>query len=313
VCSIGAAPSRSTSLTVFCLTGLLTAISTPICSAQLGPSDQRFYANAKPYLEEAPERLVVEMPELRGLRPAADQQPLSLILASTGHVVEAYFNNLIDLIAHEDVDQELLNAHGAIKRKQHQKYDYLILLHRDELPPRLEEYRTPPGGNQTQFVQLGADFPITSGFAFNCMHFFPDYRSDSTFRYLGEQVLDSRNTFVVAFAQQPAKARSLDSITIGSQVGGTPVLLQGIAWIDQSSYQILQLRTDFLAPRPDLHITAETTEVTFAQFRLSDLPNPLWLPLKVTVSTDYNGHSYLNQHVYSDYRRFRVAVKMLPR
>jgi hypothetical protein len=305
-------PSRSALPNVLFLACLLTAISSPMCGAQLSPADQLFYANVKPYLEEPPEKLIAQIPELQGLRPAADQQLLSRILASTGHVVEAYFNNLIDLIAHEDIDQEVLKAQKIIKHKRHEKYDYLILFHRNEFPPRLEENRINADGNRVEQSGLGTGFPITSGFALNCIHFLPDFRPDSTFRYLGEQVLDSRNTFVVAFAQQPAKARPLDSISIGGQWSGTPVLLQGIAWIDQSNYQILRLRTDLLAPRPDLHLATETTEVTLAEFRLPDVPSPLWLPRKVTVSTEYDGHAYLNQHLYSDYQRFRVAVKMLP-
>jgi hypothetical protein len=302
--------SRSELLRVTIL-GLLIIVSFHNCEAQLSSTDLRLYANAKPYLEEPTEKLIAQIPELQGLRPAADQQPLLLILSSTGHVVEAYFHNLIDLIAHEDVDREVLKANGTIKRQQHEKYDYLILLHRDEFPSRVEEYRITADGNRVDQGGSGAGFPITTGFAFNCIHFFPDFRSDSTFRYLGEQDFDSRKTFVVAFAQQPSKARSLDSVSIGG-LPSAAVLLQGIAWIDQSNFQILRLRSDLLAPRPDLHLSRETTEVTFSEFQLHDLPNPLWLPHKVTVSSEYGGQSYLNQHLYSSYRRFRVAVKMLP-
>ena len=314
MCSFAPTPGHPVLLTVLFLACLLTVISAHIYGAQLSPADQLFYANVKPHLEEPPEKLIAQIPELQGLRPAADQQPLSRILASTGHVVEAYFDSLVDLIAHEDIDQEILNAHGTIKRKQHKKYDYLILLHRDELPPRVEEYRIAPDGNRVEQTGRGAGFPITSGFALNCIHFLPDFRSDSTFRYLGEQVLNSRNTFVVAFAQQPAKARYLVRVSISGQSSSTstPVLIQGIAWIDQSNYQILRLRTDLLAPRPDVGLSALTTEVTFAEFRLPDLPGPLWLPGKVSVADEHNGHAYLNQHLYSNYQRFGVAVKMLP-
>jgi hypothetical protein len=294
------------------LFSLIAVISPHICNAQLSPADQRFYTNVEPYLDEVPEKLIAQIPELQGLRPAADQQFLPRILASAGHAVEAYFDSLTDIIAHEDIDQELLNANGTIKRKQHRKYDYLILLHGDELPPRLVEYRTTPDGNRVEQTGLGAGFAITSGFALNCIYLDPGFRSESTFRYLGEQVLDSRNAFVVAFAQQPASARPLNNISVGGRLSSAPILLQGIAWIDQSNYQILRLRTDLLAPRPDLDLSRQTTEVTFAEFRLPDVDSPLWLPGTVTVSGEYKGHTYLNQHVYSDYQRFRVSVKMLP-
>jgi len=311
---LGPAPNRSALLTVLPLACLLTVIASPRCKAQLSPAEQLLYANAKPYLAEPPEKLIAQIPELQGLRPAADQQPLSRILASTGTVVEGYFDSLIDLIAHEDIDQEILSAQGAIKHKQHRTYDYLIVLHRDELPPRIEEYRIAPDGKRVEQTGRGAGFPITSGFALNCIHFLPDFRPDSTFSYLGEQILNSRNTFVVAFAQQPAKARYLVRVSISGQSSSasTPVLIQGVAWIDQSNYQILRLRTDLLATRPDVGLSALTTEVTFAEFRLPDVSGPLWLPDKVTVADEHNGRAYLNQHLYSNYQRFGVAVKMLP-
>jgi hypothetical protein len=308
------APKRSAWVTVVPLACLLTVIASHICKAQLSAPEQLLYANAKPYLEEPPEKLIAQIPELQGLRPAANQQPLSQILASTGQVVEAYFDGLIDLVADEDIDQEILNAQGAIKHKQHKKYDYLIILHRDELPLRVEEYRIAPGGKRVEQTGRGGGFPITSGFALNCIHFLPDFRPDSTFLYLGEQILNSRDTFVVAFAQQPTKARYLVRVGISGQSSSasTPVLIQGVAWIDQSNHQILRLRTDLLAARPDLGLSALTTEVTFAEFRLPDVSGPLWLPDKVTVADEHNGHSYLNQHLYSKYQRFGVAVKMLP-
>jgi hypothetical protein len=306
--------NRSAVVTVLPLACLLTVITSQICKAQLSPAEQLLYANAKPYFEEPPEKLIAQIPELQGLRPAPDQQPLSRILASTGHVVEAYFDSLIDLIANENIDQEILDAHGAIKHKQQKKYDYLIVLHRDEIPPRIEEYRIAPDGKRVEQTGRRGGFPITSGFALNCIHFLPDFRPDSTFLFLGEQVLNSRETFVVAFAQQPAKARYLVRVSVNGQSSSasTPALIQGIAWIAQSNYQILRLRTDLLAPRPDVGLSALTTEVTFAEFRLPDVPGPLWLPDKVTVADEHNGHAYLNQHLYSNYQRFGVAVKMLP-
>lgn len=304
--------ARSALLALLCIVTLLAATPPHVYPAQLSPTDQLFYAqaNAHPYLEDPLDKLLQQIPELQGLHPAPDQQGLLLILSRTGHVVEAYFDNLIDLVAHEEINQEKLDAKGAVKQKQHLQYNYMIVLHRDELPPRLEEYRTDAQGNRVSQDSTAAGFNVTTGYALICIHFLPHLRSGSTFKYLGDQQIDSRNTYVVAFAQQPERAISIN--TVSDQFRVVPLLVQGIAWIDQDSSQILRIRTDLLAPRTDIGLTVQATEVTFREVRLPDIPNPFWLPREVTVSSEYLGHAFRNEHLYSNYQQFRVSVKMTP-
>jgi hypothetical protein len=47
-------------------------------------SDQFYYANAHPYLEEPVKKLVKRIPELKPMQPASDQQALPMILEKTG-------------------------------------------------------------------------------------------------------------------------------------------------------------------------------------------------------------------------------------
>lgn len=291
---------------------LLASTPPPASPAQLSPNDQLFYtkANVHPYLDNPLDKLLQQIPELQGLHPAPDQQPLLLILSKTGHVVETYFENLIDLVAHEDIDQEKLDAKGAVKQKLHLQYNYMIVLHREELPPRLEEYRTDAQGNRVRQNSSAAGFNVTTGYALICIHFLPGLRSGSTFKYLGDQQIGSRSTYVVAFAQQPERATPTN--TVSDQFRTVPLLVQGIAWIDQESSQILRIRTDLLAPRTDIGLTTQTTQVTFSEVRLPDVLNAFWLPQRVTVSSNYMGQAFRNEHLYSNYQQFRVSVKMSP-
>ena len=47
-------------------------------------ADQPYYANAHAYLYDTEERLISQVPELKGLNPAADQNALPNILDKTG-------------------------------------------------------------------------------------------------------------------------------------------------------------------------------------------------------------------------------------
>jgi hypothetical protein len=120
--------------------------------------------------------------------------------------------------------------------------------------------------------------------------------------------MGAQSTYVVAFAQRPGQA------TIAGQVawsGGTAaILVQGIAWVDKETFQIVRLRTDLLAPRNDIGLTQETTDLTFKEVQLPELAAPLWLPGDVDVYTVFNGQIYRNEHHYANYQRFRVSVKI---
>lgn len=273
-------------------------------------SDQSYYANAHPYIDEAIAQLIERIPELRTLRrPASDQQELAVILQKMGRRVDAFFQDIGDLIAHEDVIQERLNAKGKTKGRERFQDSYLILHHGDGWGARAE-YRMDEKGNRLGGIGLEKGYLVTSGFALSCIGFSTAGQSQSKWRYLGEQSLDSREVYVLGFAQQPGKA-TFTEVWAGS--GATPVemLIQGILWVDKNSFQIIQMRSDLLAPRIEMRLMEATTKVTFGETRLPDVPNSLWLPQRVDVYLEIGGRGYHNVHHYTDYRRYRVSAKIL--
>lgn len=301
------------------LLGLVIAYSSGFASinakrtapAQLvDTSGQSYFAEAHPYLEEPLEQLILEIPELKGLEPAEDQDELPVILRGTGRTVEAFFKDIVTVVAHEEVTEERINGKRKTTASRQQRYDYLILIHRDENPPRVDEYRMSANGNPVQQEGLANGYSITSGFALKCIHFLPGLQWDSTFRYLGDQTLGGRETYVVAFAQRPGRSTVTTNVT---GIWGTViVLVQGIAWVDRSTFQILRMRTDLLAPRNDIGLEQQTTLLRLDKVQLPDVPKPLWLPSEVQVTVKFKGQYFRNDHRYPEYRLFRVSSKILP-
>ena len=120
--------------------------------------------------------------------------------------------------------------------------------------------------------------------------------------------MDGRDTYVVAFAQLPGRS---SVTTHANGIWGTVILLvQGIAWVDRSTFQILRMRTDLLAPRDDIGLAQQTTQLRLDEFQLPGVPKPLWLPSEVTVNVKFNGQYLRNQHQYPEYKLFRVSVKI---
>jgi hypothetical protein len=272
-----------------------------------GNAESAFYADTHPYLEKTPEELIRYIPELRTVRPAQDQHTLSMILENTGRRVDDFLRDIVDLIAHEDIRQEIVSRRGDVLASRHLQCNYLIVLHRDENPIRFEEYR-----EDTKRGALALDaangFSMTTGFALHCIRFSTSNLTGSAFRYLGDERIGGRETYVVAFGQKPEDTKNLQSVS--GNWGSAVVRLQGIAWIDQDTFQILRLRTDLLAPPTNLGFAQETTIETFSEIKLPDTPAPLWLPTEVTVNSLFRGQAFRNEHHYSKYERFRVTVRI---
>jgi hypothetical protein len=282
--------------------------------------DPLFYANAHPYVEQSLEELAKRIPELRKIQPAPDPQALPTILAKTAGNVDSFFHDVVDLTAQEKITLERLNGRSGFGAREQVRDNYLILRRDSGNSADIAEYRMDSDGNPIDQTDLNKGYVVTVGFALACNYLSTAYQPESTFRYLGDQQVGKRDTYVLAFAQKPGQASLFVTL---SKRSGTRVsmLMQGIAWVDKSNFQIIRMRTDLLAPHPEISLDEQMTEVTFGEVQLLDVATPLWLPSEVKVNLKFKmpevGRNkffeltYRNEHRYTDYRRYRVSVKMV--
>ena len=111
----------------------------------------------------------------------------------------------------------------------------------------------------------------------------------------------------MAFAQRPETARLLERFNTND--ASVLILVQGVVWVDSSTYQIVRLRTDLLKPADKVRLERQTTEITYGEVRFKDSPNPYWLPREVVVTVEWKGKTFRNLHEYSDFRLFNVESK----
>ena len=121
--------------------------------------------------------------------------------------------------------------------------------------------------------------------------------------------MDGRRTLVMAFAQKPGSVRLPGEVRYKD--GSLPLYYQGIAWIDDSDFRIVRLRTDLLSPVPDVSLNQLTAEVQFAEVQVAGFGSPLWLPHDVQVTSLINGHTFQDKHRYSNYRSFQAHSRIL--
>lgn len=271
---------------------------------------QTYFSGAHSYINDSLPRLKKAVHQLRGLHPAASQQSLPAILSRTGGGLGDLAGKLPNLIALESLSQFQSLRDGNAAASIRSKYNYLILVHHNGGEPDFEERRIDLAGRRTQARGLEEGFVVTKGFATLWRDFLPLAQQESVFRYLGTERDGKKESYVVGFTQRPGWVEAPMYFVQGRQ--SFACLFQGVAWIDEANFHILRLRTDLLAPRPEVGLYKMTTVVTFGPARIVEVPEPLWLPVKAEVTAVIGGYFYRNIHRYSNYKLFQTRVRFLP-
>jgi len=224
-----------------------------------------------------------------------------------GQGVEAYFKNFPNTVSLEEIHAEVLNRDGKTTESSEEKANYLLLAVPAKWGLGLDEYRTAMGVAGTAAPAPKSNAMRTAGFACAPLVFHPAYQAGSSFRYLGEQVIDGRKAHVLAFAQRPETAKMIERFN--TENASVLVLLQGVAWIDAATYRIIRLRTDLLKPPSQVRLERQTTEIRFQQIPFKEIATALWLPQEVAVTVGWKGRTFRNWHRYSDFKLFNVATE----
>jgi hypothetical protein len=135
----------------------------------------------------------------------------------------------------------------ALRGPHPREFNYLILVHQaGNKGKTLDEYRSDAQNTKDALTDESPASPRAQGFASAWLLFFPSNQSESRFRYLGRQKIDNHWTLVLAFAQSPGSVKSPGQVVFEGK--WIPVLYQGVVWIDETDFRIVQLRTDLLEP-----------------------------------------------------------------
>jgi len=287
-------------------------------SQRMDLQERQRYAGVRSVVDWSPAELVKALPELKGLETAPSQEELAMLLQKVGENVVAFFRDLPNTTSVEEVRQERflqsvlmpdgLDHTTPLPEIQEQTFHYLMLAGSEDRPMSgLQEYRTDSKGKHVDLRGMAkAPSILTAGFVSSAIYFHPAHQDGSIFRYLGRQRIEKRETYVVAFAQRPGVTRLVGWVGDGTKTAA--VLLQGVAWIDPTTFQIIRMRTDLLAPRPDVHLQQQSTDIRFTQVHLKTIPGAFWLPGEVKVTVNFFGEVYRNTHRYSQFRLFKVET-----
>ena len=250
---------------------------------------------------------------LHGSDPGAatpSQDNTEFILSKTAAVVADLLHRMPNLIATEEVVRQPI-FHRTVPQYDTRFYSYRIV-HKQKPSggDAIDEFRTDARDQPIDSSANNASRPLGIGFATMWLFFLPGNLHESRFSYLGQQSIDHRQTYLLAFAQIPQNAGLGVAIEFGSGQCSTP--LQGVAWIDQSTFQIVRMQTDLLSPLPDIQLNQLRSILTYGSVKIASLKLLLWLPSDVETSWQTAYHSGKESHRYSHYRLFQATMKILP-
>ncbi len=255
--------------------------------------------------------------------PTPSPDSAEFILSKTGAAITELLRTTPNLTANEKVrlTGENLNSsrflvNGVFVTPQAKwfdtrDYDYRIV-HRQKPSGGdvLVEFRTDARGLPIDNSAKNPYRPMNVGFATVWLVFLPGNLHESRFRYLGEQSIGGRKTYALAFAQNRESTGMQPVINYGS--GQCTAPLQGVAWIDQSSFRIVRIQTDLLYSLPDIQLSQLRSILTYQSVKIAGLHISLSLPRDVEITWKTTFRNAKESHHYSDYKLFQVTMKLLP-
>ena len=280
---------------------------------RLTPQEIQRYDQAKTLMDWTPEQ-IRDHPDLQGLQPAQSQQDLPAILRVTGERVSALFDDLPNMASTEEVrsgpcDEGLRKKCRVTYRG---KFNYLVLVHPAERNQLTGEYRTDLKGRPIDYRNLGRGrILLTYGFTTTPLrHFHPQNQAACRFRDFGRQSAGGQMTEVVGFVEIPGKYPWPTEWRHGNAVAA--LYLQGLAWIDVTTHQIVRIETFLVTPPADGDLESLKTRVEFSAIQLRQASSALWLPTEVVVDVSLHHHHFRNVHRYSTFKTFQVETRIGP-
>jgi VWFA-related protein len=288
------------------------------------------FINAPTYIDYPLRKLSAVVPTLNGMKADSNQAPLAGILSRVGEATAKSLSTVPNLSSREDVysivlsrvpgltnsvlgmeeTPALMDLEAQLLQSRSIEFNYLLLFdHQADGATSIKELRTDFKNRMVGSSVNGAALHFL-GFAYQWLLLSPANQSELRFRYLGQQRMDDHKTFVLSFVQVPDQVKVPGTFTWAGKEA--PFFFQGIVWIDQSTFDVVRLRTDLLSPVPSVNLRQMTTELHFHSVRIHGYGTDLWLPSEVLIRTAQTDSVVEELHQYSAYRFFHAESRLLP-
>jgi len=219
--------------------------------------------------------------------------------------VVRYISKLADLHCTETVTQQKLNAKGHVDATERSQFDYLIMMNGNSEEFQLNESRIESPDSRHKPVSL--PMLTTNGMTTVLLVFHPHYSDAFSFNTSPEEVVEGRPAIPIHFAHIAGR-RTPAALALRNRE--FPLELQGTAWVDTASGQILQVDAGLMRDMSDVGLRSLEIHV---EYKPQKLGQETWtLPYKAVVDVTTPRQHWRNTHVFESYKSFSTDAEQDP-
>lgn len=228
--------------------------------------------------------------------------PVSEVIQNTGARMQDLVANFNNIDAVEEMVHERLDGIGKPMETVKRRFDYLVSI--SEAKAGLLDVEELRDGTAAPSI-----FPAgiaTRGVPALALAFHPDFRSDYEMTCAGQGELHGRSAWIIDFKQKDNRPSRLRTYRINSRI--YPVSLEGRAWIDAGTFQVVRLETDMIRPMPEIQLLRDYIRVDYKPVQFQGEKVVLWLPSTADMYFDFRHERYHRHENLSKYRLFSVGA-----
>lgn len=233
-----------------------------------------------------------------------DAKPSNALDLAEMQVVR-YVSKLADLHCMEIVTQQKLNAKGHAVETERSQFDYLIMMSGSSEEFQLNESRAEPEGAKRSLI--AAPMLITNGISTLLLVFHPYYSDAFSFQAGPEEMVQGRTTIPIHFAHISGRRTPAALALRGREY---PLELQGTAWLDRGSGEVIQVNAGLMHNMSDVGLTSLEMHVEYKPEILGK--DTMTLPTKAVVDVTTPRQHWRNTHVFENYKSFSTDAEQDP-
>jgi len=219
--------------------------------------------------------------------------------------VSRYLTKLADLHCTETVTQQKLNGKGHADTTERSRFDYLIMMSGSNQSFQLNESRIESPDAKHKSVSL--PMLTTNGMTTLLLVFHPYYSDAFSFHEGPEQIVQNKTTVPIHFAHISGRRTPAALALRGREF---PLELQGTAWLDRSSGEVIQADASLMHDMSDVGLRSLEIHVEYKPETLGS--ETLSLPFKAVVDVTTPRQHWRNTHVFDSYRSFSTDAQQDP-
>ena len=226
------------------------------------------------------------------------KDPIALAQKQITH----YLAKLSDLHCTEIVTQQKLNAKGHVDETERSQFDYLVMMNGSSEDFQLNESRIQ--SEDDKHKPVAAALLTTNGISTALLVFHPYYSDAFSFEAGPDEVIGDRTATPIHFAHIEGRRTPAALALRGREF---PLELQGTAWLDKSSGEVVQMDARLMHDMSDVGLRSMEIHV---EYKPETLGKETWvLPAKAVVDVTTPRQHWRNTHLFERYKSFSADAE----